>query len=114
MARWSMCSPNSEFRKRWDIAQMFLLLYVVALVPYRIGFSQDAKIGSFAFVFDVFVDLYFISDIVLGQGVIFMLRGHGEGVSYVCCINTGCWQCEPSAVHSTICVWAHPAYVVTI
>ena len=65
LSRRTMCSPNSLLRKRWDIMQVFLLCYVALVVPYRIGFSDDAEISSFWFWFDVLVDLYFLCDIIL-------------------------------------------------
>lgn len=61
----TMCSPNSSFRKRWDVAQIFLLLYVALFVPYRIGFSQDTEPGQALFFFDVLVDFFFMCDIIL-------------------------------------------------
>ena len=33
--------PQAQFRKLWDIAQVFLLLYVALAVPYRISFGIE-------------------------------------------------------------------------
>ena len=38
--------------------------YVAFSVLYRIGFAIDVEIWSFAMVFDLFVDTYFIADVV--------------------------------------------------
>ena len=70
-------SPEGDFRHKWDLIQMLLLVYVAVAVPYRIGFDHDAKPWEPFFVFDIFVDLYFIIDIALSfrTGVI---DKHGE------------------------------------
>jgi hypothetical protein len=64
--------PDSNFSAVWDLTQVFLLLYVAITVPLRAGFTIEMitgdfayDIASFGFIFDMFVDLYFISDIVL-------------------------------------------------
>ena len=57
--------PMGTFRKRWDIAQVVLLAYVTAAVPYRIGFDHDTHPWEFFFVLDLFVDVYFLLDIAL-------------------------------------------------
>jgi hypothetical protein len=65
MANHFIITPEGGFRHRWDVMQMILLVYVAVLIPYRIGFDQDAKPWQFGFVFDIFVDIYFIVDIWL-------------------------------------------------
>lgn len=57
--------PESKFRTSWDIIQVALLLYVVLTVPLRIGFDLAVEFGTVAFWFDLFVDLYFLVDIVI-------------------------------------------------
>jgi hypothetical protein len=41
------------------------LLYVTALVPVRVAFAVDVDLGSGAWMFDVAVDVYFITDLIL-------------------------------------------------
>jgi|EP01047_Picozoa_sp_COSAG01_P037039 hypothetical protein len=61
-----MRDPDSAFSCGWDIIQVFALLYVTAVVPIRVGFSEEPKPGAnFAFMLDVVVDLYFIIDLFL-------------------------------------------------
>ena len=64
-----VCNPEKTFRKRWDIAQVFFLVYVALLVPVRTGFgdlnSIELKPFHFAWFVDACVDLYFIVDIVV-------------------------------------------------
>ena len=58
----------SETSKRcfyWNVFQVVLILYVVIVVPYRIVNSIDPRPWEFAFVVDVFVDVFFIVDIGL-------------------------------------------------
>jgi hypothetical protein len=60
-----MLSPAGLFRKTWDGVQAFLLIYIAVVIPYRIGFSDDAHPWELAFCWDVFVDMYFIVDMAL-------------------------------------------------
>ena len=60
-----MISPNSTFRSRWDGLQAVFLSYIAFVVPYRIGFDNDATPESFWFWLDLFIDLYFITDVFL-------------------------------------------------
>eukprot|EP01048_Picozoa_sp_COSAG05_P025934 COSAG05_NODE_6834_length_894_cov_1.275472_1_plen_227_part_01 len=63
LAQSHLISPDSSFRKRWDILQIFLLVYVAVGVPYRLGFMVEVVLWQFWFWFDLFVDIYFISDV---------------------------------------------------
>lgn len=60
-----LINPEGKPRRRWDIMQMLLLIYVGFGVPYRLGFSHYVALWSGWFWFDVFVDLYFVADIVV-------------------------------------------------
>lgn len=40
----SIMSPDSGFRKKWDITQLVFVIYVALGVPYRIGFSSDVEL----------------------------------------------------------------------
>eukprot|EP01047_Picozoa_sp_COSAG01_P062221 COSAG01_NODE_7881_length_3009_cov_10.055326_3_plen_482_part_00 len=59
-----LISPESSFRRRWDIAQICFLVYVAVGVPYRMGFGVDVVLWSFpSFWVELLVDLYFIADV---------------------------------------------------
>jgi len=60
--KWVL-SPTSDFKKKWDIAQAFILFYLAILVPIRVGFSIQA-FGA-GYVLDLFVDIYFWLDIIV-------------------------------------------------
>jgi hypothetical protein len=60
-----MIHPEHTFRKRWDVAQVFALVYVAILVPVRTGFSLDLELFSAGWVIELVVDVYFIIDIFL-------------------------------------------------
>ena len=54
-----------EFRRAWDLVQIVMLFYVAVAVPFRIGFQQEATPGSLAFAWEVVVDVYFWTDILI-------------------------------------------------
>lgn len=58
-----MLSPHSKFRKRWDVVQMILLVYVSIMVSYRVCFDHPAELWGGWFFCDLFIDLYFITDV---------------------------------------------------
>jgi len=58
-------TSSDVFRKGWDLVQAMLLIYVAIAVPYRIGFGVDVPVASPMFWFEVFVDLYFVLDIII-------------------------------------------------
>ena len=57
--------PDSNFSAFWDICQLVLLLYVSFTVPYRTCFDLETPLWTFAFFFDLTVDIYFLSDLIL-------------------------------------------------
>jgi hypothetical protein len=57
--------PDGQFRKIWDLVQVFALAYVAVLVPFRTGFEVDLDVLSAAWFIEMIVDIYFIADIVL-------------------------------------------------
>ena len=61
----SIIDPDGNFRRKWDVMQMILLVYVAFGVPFRLGFSVPVVIWSGWFWFDAFVDVYFVSDIAI-------------------------------------------------
>jgi hypothetical protein len=56
-----MLLPSSSFRKKWDLSQAIVLLYVSISVPIRVGFNEQAT-GAL-FMIDFLVDMYFWADI---------------------------------------------------
>ena len=48
-----------------DLVQAVLLMYIAALLPYRIGFNDNVQLWSFFFFLDLCIDIYFIFDLYL-------------------------------------------------
>mmetsp|Transcript_24501 Transcript_24501/g.79972 ORF Transcript_24501/g.79972 Transcript_24501/m.79972 type:complete len:696 (+) Transcript_24501:35-2122(+) len=61
-SRWIML-PESYFRKRWDLTQAIILIYISICVPFRVGY--DLPSTGVAFLVDLLIDMYFYIDIVL-------------------------------------------------
>ena len=59
-----MVHPESNFRSGWDACQVFVLLYLSIVVPYRVGFSISS--AGWTYLVDFLIDLYFLFDIFLG------------------------------------------------
>jgi hypothetical protein len=57
--------PSSDFRVRWDILVGALVVYSVLIIPLRFGFSVSYCFHEAPFVFDCFVDTFFVIDILL-------------------------------------------------
>ena len=67
-----LISPESSFRKKWDVAQILLLAYVAMSVPYRLGFDENVELWSFPwFWVDLCVDIYFITDLFVSMRTAF-------------------------------------------
>lgn len=60
-----MFDPDSNFAKWWDVAQFVALLYIVFVIPLRIGFAEEVPLLSAAFIIDLIIDVYFIIDIYI-------------------------------------------------
>jgi hypothetical protein len=69
------CHPNQPFRTVWDGVQVVLLLYLLVAVPLRVAFDVDVEFNTFAFWFDVGVDIYFITDVVVNFRTAFYNKG---------------------------------------
>lgn len=63
LARRCFFHPNAATHTLWDITMVFLLLYLMIVVPVQVGFELDVVVNSPLFWWDVFVDLYFLVDI---------------------------------------------------
>lgn len=57
--------PECRFRQIWDAMQVFLLMYVAITVPFRFCFNIQLEVLSGEWLFELFSDIYFISDIVI-------------------------------------------------
>ena len=57
--------PEHWFQAKWDVAQVFALLYFAILVPVRIGFSIDLEPGSVEWTVELLFDIYFVVDIFI-------------------------------------------------
>jgi hypothetical protein len=60
-----------------NVIQVVLLTYVAVCVPYRIGFEHNTHPWEKMFIFDIFVDLYFVLDIVMSFRTAFYSE-HGD------------------------------------
>jgi len=58
-----MLSPHSPRRAVWNVVTMFLLIYIAILLPYRLSFEDEAT--GFMAYFEMFIDLFFIVDIMI-------------------------------------------------
>lgn len=57
--------PDSHARVYWDLLAVVALVYIALVTPVRIGFEVESKAGSFDFIFEQCLDLFFLMDIVL-------------------------------------------------
>ena len=69
MTYYYVVYPSSEFRRKWDILSMSMLLYVALFTPFQIAFLGDIFTNQnipdwwFIFIIDRLVDLVFIVDL---------------------------------------------------
>lgn len=56
----------------WDILQVLLLCYLSIVLPLRACFTVDIDVGDAAFYFEVFVDVIFITDLLLNFRTAYM------------------------------------------
>jgi len=75
--------PQSPIRLGWDLATLFLLLYIAVATPFQIGFSVDAT--GFWFYLEKVVDVFFITDLMLNFRTGFV-AANGEEVLQPCTI----------------------------
>jgi hypothetical protein len=53
--------PNNTFKRRWDITQAVILVYIALVVPFRVGYKQPSE--GVLYGMDLIIDLYFYVDI---------------------------------------------------
>jgi len=56
-------SPESTFRKQWDLSQALILVYISLAIPFRVAYKVNAQ-GPI-YVFELAIDIYFYIDIIL-------------------------------------------------
>jgi len=56
--------PNGDFRVRWDLFMVSLILYYAVAVPIRVGFDIEPPTNAFSFL-EIIFNLCFIADMVL-------------------------------------------------
>ena len=57
--------PPSQFSIAWDLIQVVLLAYVLTSVPFSLAFDVSFQPWTFGWLWESFVDLYFVLDILL-------------------------------------------------
>lgn len=62
---YTIRDTDSNFSAYWDLMQVVMLAYVVVAVPYQTGFDVGAELGSGLWWWELFVDSYFVVDIIL-------------------------------------------------
>ena len=63
---WYIIMPSSRTRTIWNFVVLWLLVYTATLVPYRTAFiEKEDERSNFLPMFDVFVDIMYIVDLIL-------------------------------------------------
>lgn len=60
-----LCHPTHPVRAGWDVVLAVFVIYSILVVPMRIGFDLQADKESFIFWFEVCIDFFFLTDIVV-------------------------------------------------
>ena len=60
-----LISPKSMFKLLWNFLILFCAVYTAIVLPIRLAFLDENKIGGFMEAFDFFTDTVFIIDIFL-------------------------------------------------
>ena len=55
--------PDSGFRQKWDVLLVALLAYIGTVTPFRESFDVQSEPWTPSYIFDIFVDMFFISDV---------------------------------------------------
>lgn len=63
LKRW-IIPPTNKTKLKWDLLVGLFIIYSVIIIPYRIGFGVDTTELP-AIIFDIFVDICFLLDMVL-------------------------------------------------
>ena len=49
--------PEHKVRTIWDALQVGALMYVAVVIPYRVGFADEADLGSFSWCLELVIDV---------------------------------------------------------
>ena len=63
MGKKCLIMPGNRIKQWWDILIIYHLIYTALIVPYRVSFEE--KSSDFLFYYDCWMDLCFLTDIVL-------------------------------------------------
>jgi len=68
--RCCVVEPNGDFRRKWDIIMILLLVYLTIFTPFQIAFLTHWTLDNVhdwwvVFALDRIVDVYFVVDIIL-------------------------------------------------
>lgn len=66
--------PDGFIRLIWDIITMIFILYEMIMIPF--GISFDVSDSDVLNVFDYFINIFFIADVILNFNTGFYFRGH--------------------------------------
>ena len=66
--------PDSGFRQRWDVLLVALLAYIGTVTPFREAFGVQTETWTPSYIFDILVDIFFISDVFVVNRVRKQLR----------------------------------------
>ena len=75
-----MWIPTQPWRRAWDTFLFLVLFYSCLYIPYEIGFDIQIDIGSFMYVFNILVDVYFCVDCAMNFNVA-IVKKDGEIVT---------------------------------
>ena len=63
--RRCMLSPQHPFRIGWDMCTIILLAYMAVALPFSFGFDISSRPWSSLWLWENFIDIYFMVDVVL-------------------------------------------------
>ena len=72
---WGVLHPNGGLRQSWDAIAITLVLWLALSLPYRIAFVDTADPATLV-AFDVFIDFFFLADIVLNATTAYTVEDH--------------------------------------
>lgn len=62
---WMIIPRDNKIRKAWEYIPIFCSIYNAILVPYEFSFGYIIEYKSFIEIFDSFIDIMFVLDMVL-------------------------------------------------
>lgn len=71
-------NPQSDFKVRWDSMMMLLILYSAIMVPVYVAFDTEAT--GLVWVWEVFVSLVFMADVLISFNTAYQPVGSDEWV----------------------------------